>query len=227
MRENVAASIKNLQQMCTPDVQKTCPSGKGVIPLSAAVTAWTSSSFQRHTYKRFAEVPLGFGTSADNCLRSEFSQYQSVGIHSNRLTPKCYDWIEKTEDRFNVYHEREKGDDKRETFVIFATLFAILLASAVGYMIALYQKEHDDILSFSPDRTQESKKIFVMIALAISIPAFVILFTSPRLLLFMTIALVLGWGVQFYIQKKEEISYSTLPSGESGLVFAAIPVQMD
>mmetsp|Transcript_11648 Transcript_11648/g.19285 ORF Transcript_11648/g.19285 Transcript_11648/m.19285 type:complete len:254 (+) Transcript_11648:115-876(+) len=184
MREHVSASISNLQKFCTADVQSLCPNMKAVIDdktaevtednktteatESAAVTAWTSSSFQRHTYETFAEVPLGFGTSADNCLRNEFSQYQSVGIHSNRLTPKCYNWIEKTEDCFNTYHEREKGDDQREGFIIFATLFAMALSAVVGYMIGLYQKEDDDILSFSPDRRQESKKIFTVIALAIS-----------------------------------------------------------
>mmetsp|Transcript_24438 Transcript_24438/g.36333 ORF Transcript_24438/g.36333 Transcript_24438/m.36333 type:complete len:229 (+) Transcript_24438:36-722(+) len=169
MRENVSASIKNLQKFCTTDVESLCPNGKADVidnkNSETAVTTWTSSSFERHTYKRFAQVPFGFGDSADNCLRSEFNQYESVGIHSNRLTPKCYNWIFKTQDRFNLYHEREKGDDKREGFVIFSTLFGMGMSAAVGYMIGLYQKEHEDILSFSNDGRRESKKIFALIAL--------------------------------------------------------------
>mmetsp|Transcript_22465 Transcript_22465/g.38422 ORF Transcript_22465/g.38422 Transcript_22465/m.38422 type:complete len:272 (+) Transcript_22465:43-858(+) len=230
MRENVSASIKNLQKFCTTDVESLCPNGKADVidnkNSEPAVTAWTSSSFERHTYKRFAQVSFGFGDSADNCLRSEFNQYESVGIHSNRLTPKCYNWICNTQDRFDLYHEREKGDDKREGFVIFSTLFGMGMSAAVGYMIGLYQKEHEDILSFSNDGRRESQKIFALIALSISIPACIILFTCPRLLVLMTITLVMGRAAQWYIQTKEDISYSAL-SGDSGLVFAAIPVQMD
>mmetsp|Transcript_11652 Transcript_11652/g.17834 ORF Transcript_11652/g.17834 Transcript_11652/m.17834 type:complete len:275 (-) Transcript_11652:54-878(-) len=234
MRQHISVYIHNLQKFCSSDVQSVCPNGKAVIDNkksevteNTAVTAWTSSSFQRHTYKRFSQVPLGFGDSADNCLRSEFSHYQSVGIHTNRLTPKCFNWMEKTQDRFNLYHDRVKSDDKREGFVIFATLFAMAMSAAVGYMIGLYQKEHEDMLSFSHDRRHESKKIFAIIALAISIPACIILFTCPRFLVFMTIALMMGRAVQWYIQKKEDISYSALSPSDSGLVFAAIPVQMD
>eukprot|EP00573_Skeletonema_grethae_P001724 CAMPEP_0201688798 /NCGR_PEP_ID=MMETSP0578-20130828/2508_1 /ASSEMBLY_ACC=CAM_ASM_000663 /TAXON_ID=267565 /ORGANISM="Skeletonema grethea, Strain CCMP 1804" /LENGTH=273 /DNA_ID=CAMNT_0048173253 /DNA_START=80 /DNA_END=901 /DNA_ORIENTATION=- len=233
MRQHVSVSIHNLQNYCSPDVQSLCPNGKAVIDNkkskvteNTAVAAWTSSSFQRHTYKRFEQIPLGFGDSADNCLRSEFRNYESIGVHENRLTPKCFNWMEKTEDHFNLYHERVKGDDKREGFVIFATLFAMAMSTAVGYMVGLYQKEHEDILSFSHDRRQESKKIFAIIALAISIPACIILFTCPRLLVFMTIAFMMGRAAQWYIQKKEDVSYSAL-SSDSGLVFAAIPVQMD
>jgi len=42
----------------------------------------------------------------------------------------------------------------------------------------------------------------------------------------MSITLIMGRAAQWYIQKKEDTSYSAL-SGDSGLVFAAIPVQMD
>lgn len=226
----MAASIHNLQEFCKSDVEKLCPNGKAVVAKkkaevteNTAVTSWTSSSFQRHTYNSFAHVPFGFGDTDDDCLRSEFNQYQSR--NSKRLTQKCYDLMEKTQERFNLYHEREKGDDKREWFVIFSTLFATAMSAAVGYMIGLYQKEHEDILSFSSDRRREGQKICAIIALAISIPACIILFTCPRLLVLMTIALFVGRAVQWYIEKKEDISYSALSGNESsGLVFAAIPV---
>lgn len=229
----MAASMQNLQQFCQADVQNLCPDGKTVIDNkksevteNTAVTAWISSSYQRHSYNRFGQIPLGFGDSADNCLRSEFVQYQSE--NSKRLTPKCFNWMTKTQEHFNLYHEREKGDDKREGFVIFATLFATAMSAAVGYMIGLYQKEHDEILSFSYDRRRESKKILAIIALAISIPACIILYTCPRLLILMTLTLFVGRAGQWCIQNRENnISYSGLSGSESGLVFAAIPVQMD
>ncbi len=228
----MAASIHNLQQFCQADVQNLCPDGKAVIDKkksevteNTAITAWTSSSFQRHTYNRFDQIPFGFGDLTDNCLRSEFNQYQSG--HSKRLTPNCLNWMTKTQEQFNLYHEREKGDDKREGFVIFSTLFATAMSAAVGYMIGLYQKEHDEILSFSYERRRESKKILAIIVVAISIPACIILYTCPRLLVLMTITLIGGRAAQWYIQKKEDISYSGLPGSDSGLVFAAIPVQMD
>ena len=225
MRNNVAACIQNLQTSCTPDAKSLCPDGKSIIAKKTAVTEWKSSSFERHMYDRFDQIPLGFGDMIDNCLRSEL-KHQS----SKRLTPKCAEWMTKTKDQFNLYHEREKGDDKREGFVIFSTFFATALSCAVGYLVGLYKKEHDDILAFSYERRRESKKIFVMIAVAISVPACIILFTCPRLLALMTLTFFVGRALYWYMEKKQDTVYSAVVSGleeSSGLVFAAIPVQMD
>ena len=75
------------------------------------------------------------------------------------------------------------------------------------------------------ERRRESKKILMIISLAIAIPACIILVTCPVLLGLMTVTFFVGRGVQWFIEKKQE---SILSGSEtSGLVFAVIPVQMD
>lgn len=227
MRKNVAVSIRNLQTACSPDAKSFCK-GNGVMAKKTAVTEWMSTSFERHTYNRFDQVPLGFGDSVDTCLRDECFTYKHHQNGKQRMTAKCSEWIEKAEEQFNLYHDRERGDDKREGFVIFSTLFATALSCAVGYLLGMYQQEHDDILAFSFERRRESKKILMIIALAIAIPACIILVTCPVLLGLMTVTFFVGRGVQWFIEKKQESVYSAVSGSESsGLVFAAIPVQMD
>ena len=227
MRKNVAVSIQNVQTACTRDAKSLCK-GNGVMAKKTAVTEWMSTAFERHTYNRFAQVPLGFGDSVDTCLRDECLGYKHHQNGKQRLTAKCSEWIEKAEEQFNLYHDRERGDDKREGFVIFSTLFATALSCAVGYLLGMYQQEHDDILAFSFERRRESKKILMIIALAIAIPACIILVTCPVLLGLMTVTFFVGRGVQWFIEKKQESVYSAVSGSEtSGLVFAAIPVQMD
>lgn len=226
MRKNVAVSIQNLQTACAPDAKSLCK-GNGVMAKNSAVTEWMSTAFERHTYNRFAQVPLGFGDKVDTCLRDQ-ALYNHHENGKQRLNAKCSEWIEKAEERFNLYHNRERGDDKREGFVIFSTLFATALSCAVGYLLGMYQQEHEDILAFSFERRRESKKILMIIALAIAIPACIILVTCPVLLGLMTFTFFMGRGVQWFIEKKQESVYSAVSGSEtSGLVFAAIPVQMD
>lgn len=226
MRKNVAVSIQNLQTACAPDAKSLCK-GNGVMAKKTAVTEWMSTAFERHTYNRFAQVPLGFGDGVDTCLRDQ-ALYNHHENGKQRLTAKCSEWIEKAEEQFNLYHDRERGDDKREGFVIFSTLFATVLSCAVGYLLGMYQQEHEDILAFSFERRRESKKILMIIALAIAIPACIILVTCPVLLGLMTVTFFVGRGVQWFIEKKQESVYSAVSGSEtSGLVFAAIPVQMD
>ncbi|KAL7449027.1 LOW QUALITY PROTEIN: hypothetical protein ACHAWC_001135 [Mediolabrus comicus] len=221
MRKNVAVSIQNLQTACAPDAKSFCK-GNGVMAKKTAVTEWMSTAFERHTYNRFAQVPLGFGDSVDTCLRDECFTYKNG---KQRMTAKCSEWIEKAEEQIYIMN---RGDDKREGFVIFSTLFATALSCAVGYLLGMYQQEHEDILAFSFERRRESKKILVIIALAIAIPACIILVTCPVLLGLMTVTFFVGRGVQWFIEKKQESVYSAVSGSEtSGLVFAAIPVQMD
>ena len=233
MRKNVAISIRNVQKYCSSDVLK-CPGGKSIIDKmkaknggdNDAVTIWSSSHFHRHAFSYAEEIPLGYGDAADDCLRKLSDREEKIE-QSKRLAPKCDDWISKTNDYFYAYLDREESDDMREWVVIFATLFAMTLSAAVGYMIGIYQKEHEDILAFSYERRRESKKIFVILALAVAIPACIVLFTCPKLLVLMTITFVLGRAALWYKLRKEDVvAYSAL-SGDSGLVFAAIPVQMD
>ncbi len=227
MRKNVAVSIQNMQTACSPDAKSFCK-GNGVMAKKTAVTEWMSTAFERHTYNRFDQVPLGFGDSVDTCLRDECLGYKHHQNGKQRMTAKCSEWIEKAEEQFNLYHDRERGDDKREGFVIFSTLFATALSCAVGYLLGMYQQEHEDILAFSFERRRESKKILMIIALAIAIPACIILVTCPVLLGLMTVTFFVGRGVQWFIEKKQESVYSAVSGSESsGLVFAAIPVQMD
>ena len=142
------------------------------------------------------------------------------------MIPKCVEWIEKTEAQFQKLYEREKGNDKREIFVIFSTLFATAVSGVVGYMFGLFIKDRDDIFSYS--NRAENKKILIYFGIALSLPFLVILWASPRLLLLMVGAFGIGRAVQYYIEKKQDGGdYSGLPGSDSGLVFAAIPVSID
>lgn len=218
IRNNLAACIKNTQSICSKDVEKFCLDGKTASAKPSAYTDW-SEQYIRHMYKQWEEVPLGFGAASDECFKHKLDQ------DAKRLVPKCVEWMEKTEGQFEKLYEREKGNDKREIFVIFSTLFALAVSGVVGYMIGIFLKERDDIFSYQ--NREENKKILIYFGIAIALPCCIILWASPKLLMLMILAFGTGMGVQFYIQKRQSSAYSSVPGGESGLVFAAIPVQMD
>ncbi|KAL7554766.1 hypothetical protein ACHAWF_018303 [Thalassiosira exigua] len=222
MRNDLAVYIKNTQRICTKDVEKLCLNGRYVTASSSAYTDW-SDQYKRHMYKHWKDVPIGFGAASDECLRGELDQYQS-GM-SKRLIPKCVEWMEKTQGQFEKLYKREKGNDKREAFVIFSTLFATIVSGAVGYLFGIFLKERDDLFSYQ--NRDENKKVLIFFCVAMTLPVCVIMWASVRLLLLMVGAFGIGRGAQFYVKKKEEISYLSLPGSDSGLVFAAIPVQMD
>ncbi len=169
------------------------------------------------------QVPIGFGDGADACLHKQYEQYESGS--SKRLAPKCVEWLEKAEDKFETLAKREKGNDKREAFVVFATLFALSVSAAVGFMFGVLLKERDDLFSYH--NRAENKKMFIIFGVAISIPVVVIIWASRRLFMLMTGAFFTGRAVQFFHQKKQDSAYSLVSGSDSGLVFAAIPVQMD
>ena len=224
MRNDLSVCIKNVQRICTQDVEKLCMNGKYILPKDDAYTYWTSSEYKRKSYKQWEDVPLGYDEAPDDCLHHEFESY--VSGTSKRLAPKCVEWLSKTERQYTKLYKREKGNDKREGFVIFSTLFATIISGLVGYMFGLFLKERDDLFSYH--NRDENKKILMWFSVAISLPVFVILWASPRLLLLMTVAFALGRGVQYYIQQRQENEYSSLPMGsDSGLVFAAIPVNLE
>ncbi len=169
---------------------------------------------------------FGFGNEGDKCLHNEYEQYESGT--SKRLAPKCVEWIRKTETKFETLAKREKGNDKREGFVIFATLFATTVSLAVGFMYGIFMRDRDEILGYGHGR--ENKRVLIFFAVAISIPALVILWACPRLFILMAAGFVIGRLAQvFYEKKYGDNPYSIVSGGgtESGLVFAAIPVQMD
>ncbi|KAL7529471.1 hypothetical protein ACHAXR_002985 [Thalassiosira sp. AJA248-18] len=222
MHNDLAVYIKNTQRMCTKDVEKLCLSGRYVTAKTSAYTDWTNQ-YKRHMYRHWEDVPLGYGADSDHCLLQEFDQYQS-GM-SKRLIPKCVEWIEKTERTFGKLYKREKGNDKREAFVVFSTIFATAVSGVVGYMFGIFLKERDDLFSYH--NRAENKKLMIMFCVAISLPIMVILWASPRLLFLMAGAFGIGRGVQFYVQKKQDSEYLSVPGSDSGLVFAAIPVQME
>lgn len=221
MRNDLSVYIKNTQRICTKDVEKLCLNGRYVNPLTSAYTDWTGQ-YKRRMYKHWEEVPLGFGSESDECLEHEFEEYVT-GI-SKRLIPKCVEWIEKTEGQFEKLGKREKGNDKREAFVVFSTIFATGVSAVVGYMFGIFLKERDDLFSYH--NRAENKKILIYFCVAISLPIFVILWASPRLLLLMVGAFGIGRGVQWYIQKRQDGEYLSVPGSDSGLVFAAVPVQL-
>jgi len=212
--------MKNTQRICTMDVEKLCMNGRYATAQTSAYTDWTAPIYQRHSYKHWAEVPFGFGAEADACLRHEFGQYKSGT--SKRLIPKCVEWIEKTEGQFDKLCNRENGDDKREVFVVFSTIFATAVSGLLGYMLGLFLKERDDLFSYQ--NRNENKKILIFFCAAVSLPVLVILWACPRLLLLMIGTFAIGRGVQYYIQMKEDRLYSSVSTFDSGLVFAAIPI---
>eukprot|EP00584_Thalassiosira_punctigera_P011863 CAMPEP_0172551746 /NCGR_PEP_ID=MMETSP1067-20121228/40711_1 /TAXON_ID=265564 ORGANISM="Thalassiosira punctigera, Strain Tpunct2005C2" /NCGR_SAMPLE_ID=MMETSP1067 /ASSEMBLY_ACC=CAM_ASM_000444 /LENGTH=262 /DNA_ID=CAMNT_0013339577 /DNA_START=136 /DNA_END=924 /DNA_ORIENTATION=- len=222
MRNDMAVFIKNTQRICTKDVEKLCLAGRYVTAQTGAYTDW-SGQYKRHMYKRWEDVPIGFGAASDECLHHELDQYQS-GM-AKRLIPKCVEWMEKTEGQFEKICKRERGNDKREAFVIFSTIFATAVSGVVGYMFGIFLKERDDLFSYH--NRAENKKILIFFSVAISLPVCVILWASPRLLMLMVGAFGIGRGVQFYVQRRQDREYLSLPGSDSGLVFAAIPVQMD
>ena len=195
--------------------------GRYVTAQTSAYTDWTAPYYQRHSHKHWADVPFGFGVEADVCLRHEFDQYKSGT--TKRLIPKCVEWIEKTEGQFEKLCNRENGDDKREAFVVFSTIFATAVSGLLGYMLGLFLKERDDFL-FSYQNRNENKKILIFFCAAVSLPVLVILWACPRLLFLMIGTFGIGRGVQYYIQTKEDRLYSSVSTFDSGLVFAAIPV---
>ncbi len=225
MRNDLLVCIKNTQRICTKDVEKLCTNGKYILPKDDAYTYWRSAEYKRRSYKQWDDVPLGYDEAPDDCLHHEYESY--VTGTSKRLAPKCVEWLSKTERQYTKLYKREKGNDKREAFVIFSTIFATTVSGLVGYMVGLFLKERDNDL-FSYHNRGENKKILVWFSVAISIPFLVILWASPRLLLLMMVAFGIGRGVQYYVQRRQDNEYSSLPMGsDSGLVFAAIPVQLE
>ena len=220
MRNDLSVYMKNTQRICTMDVEKLCLNGRYVTAQTSAYTDWTAQYYKRRSYKHWHEVPLGFGSEADVCLRHEFDQYESGA--SKRLIPKCVEWIEKTEGQFEKLYSREKGDDVREAFVVFSVIFATTASGFLGYMLGLFLKERDDLFSYQ--NRNENKKILIFFCAAISVPALIILWACPRLLILMIGTFGLGRGVQYYVQKKEGQPYSSLSTVNSGLIFAAVPI---
>jgi len=213
MRNALSIDIKNIQTSCKDDVNKQCNNDSSPITAqSNAYTQWTNQ-YKRHMYKRWDNVPYGFGNlGSDQCLR----------FHRHNVSSKCKEWLNKAEAQFERLQTREKGNDKREIFVIFSTIFATAVSAAVGYMFGLFVKERDDVFAWNNRR--ENKKIILYFCIAISLPALVILWASPKLLLLMIGSFGIGRAVQLYRQKREDEGYSGLSGDESGLVFAAIPV---
>jgi hypothetical protein len=221
MRNDLSVFMKNTQRICALDVEKLCLNGRYVTAQTSAYTYWTAQYYKRRNYKDWSDVPLGFGSEADECLRHEFDQYIS-GALKKRLIPKCVEWIEKTEGQYEELYTREKGDDKREAFVIFSAIFATTVAGFLGYMFGLFLKERDDLFSYQ--NRDENKKMLIIFSAALSLPALIILWICPRLLMLMIGTFGVGRGVQFHVQNKEDQRYSSLSMGDSGLVFAAVPI---
>eukprot|EP00970_Alexandrium_tamarense_P011168 scaffold2372_cov198-Alexandrium_tamarense.AAC.31 len=190
---------------------------------SASTIPQVASSPLHGSHSAEMLVPIGFGDGADACLHKQYEQYESGS--SKRLAPKCVEWLEKAEDKFETLAKREKGNDKREAFVVFATLFALSVSAAVGFMFGVLLKERDDLFSYH--NRAENKKMFIIFGVAISIPVVVIIWASRRLFMLITGAFFTGRAVQFFHQKKQDSAYSLVSGSDSGLVFAAIPVQMD
>ena len=181
---------------------------------------WTSSNYKRHSYKEWSDVPLGFGNDGDVCLRDIYDQYKT-GI-SKRLIPTCVERIDKTEGQFDKVRIREKGNDRRELFVIFSTIFATSVSGGLGYLLGLFQKERDDLFSYH--NRNENKKILIVFGVVTLIPVVVLLWACPRLLVIMMITAGMGRSAQYYIQMQEELAYSRVSGSDSGIVFAAVPL---
>jgi hypothetical protein len=153
------------------DVEKLCLHGKHITAQTSTCTDWISSNYKRHSYKEWEDVPLGFGDDGDICLRDIFDQYKT-GV-SKRLIPKCVDWIEKSEGQFDKIRIREKGDDRRELFVIFSTIFATTVSGGLGYLLGFFLKERDDLFSYH--NRHENKKVLICFGAVTSIPVVVLL----------------------------------------------------
>lgn len=220
LRSDLSASIKNAQRICTKDVEKLCENGRYVNGQTDAYTYWTDQHYKRHTYKHWSEVPFGFGNASDNCLRHEYEQY-NAGT-SRRLIPKCVEWIEESESQFEVILQREKGNDKREMFVLFSTIFATVMSGILGYIFGLFLNDRDDLFSYQNRRA--NRRVLIYFGIAITLPALFILWASVKLLLLMIGCFAVGRGAQYYVQMREEREYSSLPMSDSRSVFAAIPV---
>ena len=220
MRKELSLDIKSAQRICTKDVEKLCENGRYITGQTDAYKYWTDTHYKRHTYNHWSEVPFGFGISSDNCLRQEFDQYKSGTIR--RLIPKCVEWIEKSELQFEVILQRERGNDKREMFVLFSTIFATVMSGVLGYIFGLFLNDRDDLFSYQNRR--ENRRVLIYFCIAITLPALFILWASVQLLCLMIGCFGVGRGAQYYIQKREEREYSSLPMSDSRLIFAAIPV---
>lgn len=221
MRRELSQDIKSAQRICTKDVEKLCENGRYVNGQADAYTYWTSENYRRHTYKHWSEVPFGFGYASDNCLRQEYEQY-NAGTMTRRLIPKCAEWIEKSEKQFEDVLQREKGNDKREMFVLFSTLFATVMSGILGYILGIFLNDRDDLFSYQNRR--ENRRVLIYFVIAITLPTLFILWASVKLFLLMIGCFGLGRAAQYYVQTREEREYSSLPMSDSRLVFAAIPV---
>ncbi|KAL9185979.1 hypothetical protein ACHAXT_005217 [Thalassiosira profunda] len=222
MRNDLSVYIQNMQRICNKNVEKLCLNGKYASTDASAYTDWTI--YKRHMYKHWSDVPLGFGDAPDDCLRHEVSSY-TTGT-SKRLIPKCAEWMEKTQRQWDKLSQRERGNDKREAFVVFSTIFAVAVSGVVGYLLGIFLRERDDLFSYH--NREENRKVLILFCVAISLPVLVILWASPRLLILMVVAFAMGRGAQYYVQKRQDNAYLSVPGGaDSGLVFAAVPVQMD
>ena len=220
LRNELSVYIKNTQRICQMDVEKLCLHGKHITSQTSTYMYWISSDYNRHSYKEWYDVPLGFGNDGDVCLREVYDQYKT-GV-SKRLIPKCVDWIDKTEGQFDKIRIREKGNDRRELFVIFSTIFATSVSGGLGYILGLFQKERDDLFSYH--NRNENKKILIFFGVVTSIPVVIILWACPRLLVIMMITAGIGRGAQYYIQMRDELAYSRVSGSDSGIVFAAVPL---
>lgn len=220
MRKDLSLYIKSAQRICTKDVEKLCENGRYVNGQTDAYMYWTDPDYKRHTYKYWSKVPLGFGNESDRCLRKEFEQYKAGA--TRRLIPKCVEWIEKSEEKFEEIIQRERGNDKREMFVLFSTVFATVMSGVLGYIFGLFLNDRDDLFSYQNRR--ENRRVLMYFCIAITLPALFILWASVKLLCLMIGCFGVGRGAQYYVQQRNEREYSSLPMSDSGSVFAAIPV---
>jgi len=220
LRNELAVYIKNTQRICAKDVEKLCTHGRYASAQARAYTDW-SGQYRRHMHDAWDDVPLGFGAAADECLRDELTRYRAGA--ARRVIPKCVDWMEKTGGQFAALGARERGNDRRERFVIFATVFAVAAAGVVGYMFGIFLKERDDLFAYQ-DR-DENTRVLRIVGAAIVVPAGVVLWASPKLLLVMAGTFGMGRGAQHYVQRRKEV-YAAVPREDTGVVFAAIPVPL-
>lgn len=223
LRTNLAISIKNTQKGCGSDVEKLClPSGNYANAFGHAATDWTNH-YVRHMYTQFEEMPIGYGEAADACLHKEYIESETGT--AKRLSPRCVTGMESTEDRFNRLASNEKGNDKREWFIRFATLIAALLSVGTGVIYGIFKAERDESLSLGFG--SQDDKVITVFLLACTIPAVIILWASPVLMTIMFLSFLVGRFSQLFFMKMSENQYSSVSTMESGLVFAAIPVQLD
>ena len=223
LRSDLSVYIKNMQRMCTKDVEKLCLNDRYINAQASAYSLWTDKNYRRHSYKRWDDVPLGYGHEADDCLRHEMELHMTD--MAKRIIPKCVEWLQKAQGQYEKMTKREKGNDKREGFVVFSTLFATSISGVVGFMVGIFMKDQNDIFQYH--NRSENKKLLVYFSAAVSLPLLVILWASPKLLLLMALAFLIGLSAQYYIERRKEQTYGLVSGSDSGLVFAAIPVNMD